>query len=74
MPISTGFPRQSLIFCLLLFNVIIFSDRRSAWELILTVTFVLPEIIGDGVVFTSPLWLSFVLYAGFTPEQNGFTQ
>ena len=74
MPISIGLPRQSLIFCLLLFSVITFNDifllAASA-----PAPAVLPAAIASMAAesLTSPLWLSFVFAAGLTLEQNGFT-
>ena len=66
MPISTGLPRQSLIFCRELFRVIIlreiFLPMPSLWE----TAFAPPS--------TSPLWLSLVPAAGLTAVQKGQTQ
>ena len=67
MPISTGLPRQSLIFCRLLFRVMIFREIRLPAASASTFRAALPP------PSTSPLWLSRVLAAGFTPEQKGLT-
>ena len=80
MPISTGLPRQSLIFWRLLFRVMIFRE-----------SFLLPDSLAEDAAAlppkrmpmaleplslpdTSPLWLSLVLAAGFTAVQKGFTK
>ena len=67
MPISTGLPRQSLIFWRLLFRVMIFSE-----SLRLGASAALPAVLT--LADTSPLWFRRVLAAGFTAVQKGFTK
>ena len=73
MPISTGFPRQSLIFWRLLLRVMILSESflpvvSTSMEVVLS-----PVVAFTPSVLTSPLWLSRVLAAGLTPVQKGLT-
>ena len=67
MPISTGLPRQSLIFWRLLFRVMIFREifLPADWASAFFSALLPPS--------TSPLWFSLVWAAGFTPEQKGLT-
>ena len=61
MPISTGLPRQSLIFCLLLLRVMIFR-------------LIFMPVVTAAEDLTSPLWFSMVFAAGLTAVQKGLTQ
>ena len=77
MPISTGLPRQSLIFWRELLRVIILSEifllaDSAVWALPLPA--LSRAAMPVSLLFTSPLWLSFVPAAGLTAVQNGFTQ
>ena len=77
MPISTGLPRQSLIFWRELLRVIILSEifllvDSAVWELLLPA--LSRAAMPVSPLFTSPLWLSLVPAAGFTAVQKGFTQ
>ena len=78
MPISTGLPRQSLIFCRELFRVIIFREiflltlLEASWLFWpLTLSRAAAPL---SLLVTSPLWLSRVPAAGLTAAQKGFTQ
>ena len=78
MPISTGLPRQSLIFCRLLFRVM--SFRESFFPPASFMAAAVPEAVRraesleDFSPSTSPLWLSLVLAAGFTATEKGLTK
>ena len=74
MPISTGLPRQSLIFWRELLSVMILREiflfpATSIEPLVCPAAITMPFLAPS----TSPLWLSFVFAAGLTAEQNGFT-
>ena len=75
MPISTGLPRQSLIFWRELFRVKVMILRESFLPVVSTSREALlsPVVALMPSVFTSPLWLKRVLAAGFTPVQKGLT-
>ena len=73
MPISTGLPRQSLIFCRELFRVIILREIRLPDASAAACAFWAPGF-PLSLPLTSPLWLSFVPAAGLTAVQKGFTQ
>ena len=78
MPISTGLPRQSLIFCRELFRVIIFREIFLLMDSALTWAFwpLWPNMAAMpfSLLLTSPLWLRRVPAAGLTAVQKGFTQ
>ena len=74
MPISTGLPRQSFIFCLLLSRVITF---RESFFFCICSSAAAPLRFGTRISFWSVLVLpvlGFVPAAGFTAEQKGFTK
>ena len=77
MPISTGLPRQSLIFCRALLRVMIFREIFLVTASLGRETELTPraaKTLEPLALSTSPLWLSWVLAAGFTAVQKGLTK
>lgn len=78
MPISMGLPRQSFIFWRELFRVITLREIFLLADWAAAAETSGAERFSDSPFAeppsTSPLWLSLVLAAGFTPTQKGLTK